>query len=153
MKVTRAEFIKTARQYIGTPFSHQGRSTNFMDCGGLILVVARQLHLSALEELGYASFPGEGRFENLLTEHADALGFESTFPHKFDGTELKTGDLLSFDYNNGEGTRHIALVTKFDGSRYYVLDAQPNYGVSEHPLAPPFSKATLKGWRVRGLTD
>lgn len=153
MSATRAEFINAARQYIGTPFSHQGRSKKILDCGGLVLLSLKNLNLSSLEELGYASFPVDGRFDQLLTDHADALGFTSRYPHKFDGTELLPGDLLSFDYNNGEGTRHIALVTKFEDGRYWILDAQPVYGVTEKPFSFPFSKATVTGWRVRGLID
>ncbi len=151
MPVSRAKFIEIAREYRNTPFSHQGRSEKFLDCGGLILVVARRLGLTELEELGYASFPIDGRFDELLEAHTDFLGFESKYPHNFNGSEMKLGDLFSFDYENGEGTRHIAIVTKFERTRYWVIDAQPVYGVSEHPLSAPFSKATLKGWRVRGL--
>lgn len=148
--MNREDFVKSMRRHIGKKFGHQGRGER-LDCGGLILVGGRQHGLTELEELGYASFPTNGRFEELLREHTDFLGWESKFPHKFDGTELLPGDLISFDYENGEGTRHIALVTKFDGLRYWILDATPNYGVSEHPLGHPFSKATLKGWRIQGL--
>lgn len=152
--VTREDFVNEARRYIGVKFSHQGRNPSFgIDCGGLVLLVARAFRLSELEELGYASFPTDGRFERLLEENADYSGIESRYPHKFTGTEFLPGDLLSFDYNNGEGIRHIAIVTKFESPRYWIIDAHPDYGVAEHPLAHPFSKATLKGWRVRGLSD
>jgi cell wall-associated NlpC family hydrolase len=155
MPVKREQFVGAARKYIGVPFSHQGRDPfkTGLDCGGLILVVARELELTELEELGYAAFPTDGRFDQLLEEYTDFLGFESKYPHRFDGTEFKPGDLLSFDYENGEGTRHIAVVTKFDGRRFSILDANPTYGVKEFPLGHPFSKAKIKGWRVRGLSD
>ena len=154
MKITREQFINEARKYIGTSFAHQGRNPKFgIDCGGLILIIAQSLNLTALEYLGYADFPNNGKFERLLTEHADYLSFESKYPHKFNGTEFAPGDLLSFDYNNGEGTRHLAVVSNFDGKRFWIIDAQPNYGITEKPLAHPFSNATLKAWKVRGLVD
>ena len=150
--VTRVRFIEEARKWIGTRFSHQGRNRrNGLDCGGLILVVGRALALTDLEELGYSSFPTGGRFEALLNEHADALGITSKYPHKFTGDEFLPGDLLGFDYQNGEGLRHVALVTRWDGACYWIIDAQPDFGVTEHPLRHPFSKATLSGFRVRGL--
>lgn len=149
--IERDDFIRAARSFVGTRFAHQGRTRDGMDCGGLILVTANRLNVSDLEFLGYASFPSNGKFEQLLLENTDYLGIESRYPHRFDGSEFLPGDLLSYDYNNGEGTRHIALITKFDGLRYWVVDAIPEYGVTEHPFAAPFSKATVKGWRVRGL--
>lgn len=152
--MTKELFIKEARKYIGTRFAHQGRNIKVgIDCGGLILIIARTLNLSDLEYLGYADFPNNGKFEELLTEHADYLNFESKYPHRFDGTEFTPGDLLSYDYNNGEGTRHLAIVTHWDGKRFWVIDAIPEYGISEHPFSHPFSMATVKAWRVRGLTD
>ena len=152
MEITRKCFIDEARKYVGVKFAHQGRNPKIgIDCGGLILIVARSLNLSELEYLGYADFPDNGKFEQLLTEHADYLNYESKYPHRFGGTEFQPGDLLSFDYLNGEGTRHIAVVTNWDGKRYWVIDAQPQFGISEHPLAHPFSAAAIKAWSVRGL--
>lgn len=144
------------RGYLGTRFSHQGRDPKMtgLDCGGMILVGARQHQLSSLEFLGYALFPTEGKFDELLFEHADFIG-EFAFPFNFTGDELREADLVSFDYGEGGGTRHIALVTGWDGRRYRILDALKEYGISEHALAAPFVKTNtvLKGWAVRGLDD
>lgn len=125
-----------------------------MDCGGLVLVGARDMGLSDLEFLGYANFPTDGKFEVLLNENTDPIG-SWTFPFGFNGSELKTGDLLSFDYGTGEGTRHLAIVTRWDGRRYRVLDALQDYGVSEHPLAAPLvtRRTLLKGWKIRGFAE
>lgn len=154
MVITRRQFIEETRKYIGIKFAHQGRNQAVgIDCGGLILIVAKSLNLSELEYLGYADFPHDGKFEQLLTEHADYAGFESSYPHRFNGTEFKTGDLLSFDYNNGEGIRHLAVVSNWDGRRFWVIHSMPEYGVCETPLAHPFSVATLKAWSVRGLIE
>lgn len=152
MKVTRQQLVYTARSFIGCKFSHQGRSRKHgIDCGGLILLAGRELGLTDLEELGYAAYPTNGRFDYLLATHAEDLQFESRYPHKFTGEELLPGDLLSFDYLNGEGTRHVAMVSKWDGSRYWIIDAHPDYGVTEKPLAHPFSRALLKAYRPRDL--
>jgi hypothetical protein len=150
MTITREQFVASLRKYRGVKFSHQGRNRiTGMDCGGHFLVSARDEGLTGLEFLGYASFPTSGKFDELLNEHAVFL-WERKFPFNFDGTELLPADFISFDYGNGEGTRHMAAVTEWDGRRYRVIDANPNYGVCEHALAPPFvtSKTTLKGWRA-----
>lgn len=155
MKVTRQDLIEAARRWRGIKFSHQGRSRKTgLDCGGLILVIARELGLSKLEELGYAAFPNNGRFEKLLNENARAGRFEGK-GYKLTGKEFRAGDLLSFDYGTGEGTRHIALVSKFDGRHFWVVEANPQYDVCEHSLRPPFfdGKTIIKAWEVPGLAD
>jgi cell wall-associated NlpC family hydrolase len=146
------DIVAVARNWCGVKYSHQGRTRQTgLDCGGLVLVVANSLGLSELEELGYSSFPNNGRFENLLNEHADNLNIESVYPHTFTGAEFEAGDILGFDYQNAEGVRHTAFVSKFDGANYWVIDAIPDYGVCEHPLRHPFSKARILGFRVKGL--
>lgn len=143
------KIITEARKWLGVKYSHQGRTREIgLDCGGLILVVARALELSELEELGYASYPTDGRFEQLLNRHAENLGYESLYPHIFDGTEFQIGDILAFDYQNGEGIRHTAFVTNWDGKHYWIIHAIPDYGVCEMPLRHPFSKARILGFRI-----
>lgn len=154
MTVTRQKLVETALSFSQTPYAHQGRSKKHgVDCGGLILLTARELGLSDLEILGYSSFPNNGRFEQLLNDHADNLNHESTYPHNFSGTEYLSGDILAFDYANGEGVRHAAFVTKFDGRRYWILHAIPTFGVVEMPLSHPYSNARIMAFRVRGVVD
>lgn len=155
MPATRQQLIETARSYIGVRFSHQGRNRqNGIDCGGLALNATRENGILGLEFLGYPRFPREGKFDQLLDENSDFL-WERTFPFSFDGTELRPADLVSFDYGDGEGTRHMAIVTLWDGRRYKIVDALAAYGVSEHVLAAPFvkSKTSIKAWGLRGLSD
>lgn len=153
--ITRGELIAEARKYVGAKFGHQGRQKNILDCGGLVLLAGRGVGLTSLEFLSYANFPSGGKFEMLLEEHAVRTGISSTFPHCFSGEEFAPGDLAAFDYGNGEGIRHIAFVTKWDGRRFRVIDAQPDYGVSEHPLAFPFTRrgTTVHKYLVKNLSD
>lgn len=44
--VTRADVVRVARSYIGTPFAHAQRSPGIgMDCAGVLVCVARELQL------------------------------------------------------------------------------------------------------------
>ena len=153
---SREDLVREARKWIGTRFSHQGRSRQTgLDCGGLILVAGRALGLTELEYLGYASFPSNGKFEELLAAHAVETDAVFEFPFSFRGGELRPGDLLSFDYGTGEGVRHVALVTKWDDRSFWVVEAHDKYGVCEHPLRFPFVKrgTVLKKYEVRDLAD
>jgi hypothetical protein len=42
---TRKQIVDKAREYLGVPFQHQGRSKQGLDCVGLILAVAEDLQL------------------------------------------------------------------------------------------------------------
>lgn len=45
---TRADIVRVARTYIGTPFHHMGRLPGVgLDCAGVLVCVARELHLVA----------------------------------------------------------------------------------------------------------
>lgn len=46
MTVTRADVVRLARSYVGTPFQHMGRQPGVgLDCAGLVICVARELGL------------------------------------------------------------------------------------------------------------
>lgn len=153
LSTARQALVSSARSYIGTKFGHQGRNrVTGLDCGGLMLTATRESNLLHMEFLGYASFPTDGKFDEILATHSELL-FERSFPFNFDGSELLPGDLVSFDYGNGEGTRHLAMITKWERGRYTVIESQPKHGVTEHAIAPPFvkNKTSLKAWRLPGL--
>ena len=40
---TSDEVVREARTWVGVPFRHQGRSRSGVDCGGIIVVVLREL--------------------------------------------------------------------------------------------------------------
>jgi len=68
MKADRV--IAAAREYLGTPFHHQGRQKNRgLDCAGLIECVARDLGYSVPVHDGYARTPYNGLFEQRLSEY------------------------------------------------------------------------------------
>jgi len=57
---TRADVVATARQHLGTPWVHQGRTPGLaIDCAGLVILVARQLQLVAddFDVNGYSRWP------------------------------------------------------------------------------------------------
>lgn len=119
------------------------------------MLTARTLGLTDFEFLSYANYPKDGKFEALMREHADDTGEEFRFPFRFEGTEFLPGDLVTVDYGNGEGVRHIGIITKFERRRFLVIDATPEYGVVEHPLAVPLitTKTVLRRYLVRGLSN
>lgn len=63
--VTRADVIAEARRWLGVRWAHQGRGRDGVDCVGLLIVVARGLHLLSdarlaqieHETCGYSRYP------------------------------------------------------------------------------------------------
>jgi cell wall-associated NlpC family hydrolase len=48
MAITRADVVRVARSYVGTPFHHRERQPGLvLDCAGLLVCVARELGLVA----------------------------------------------------------------------------------------------------------
>lgn len=92
--------IEEARKWRGTPYKNQGRDVSGIDCGGLVLVVARALGLTNLEYLGYSNSPDGETFERLLAENAEEIEKYS----------LQIGDIVACDY--GKGVQHIAFATE-----------------------------------------
>lgn len=60
MTVTREQFVAEARKWLGTPYLHQGRNRNGLDCIGLLLVVGWALGLTKYDVRGYGRTPHAG---------------------------------------------------------------------------------------------
>lgn len=51
--VSRNDVIAEARTWLGVPWAHQGRTKQGVDCAGLVIMVARNLGLSAYDTTNY----------------------------------------------------------------------------------------------------
>lgn len=68
--------VDTARQWIGTPWHHQGRVKGVgVDCVGLVLCVARELGLvqSDFDVHGYSQVPDGKLLMHHLSDHMDEV--------------------------------------------------------------------------------
>ena len=55
--ITRQNVVDAARAWLGTPWKHQGRNRQGIDCIGLPVVVARTLGLSTYDSFAYSREP------------------------------------------------------------------------------------------------
>lgn len=60
------QIVTTARGAIGTPFRHQGRGDNGLDCAGLIVRCAEQAGLEYVDQADYPRRPTGNRLESAL---------------------------------------------------------------------------------------
>lgn len=65
----RHEIVQAARDYIGTPWIHEGRSDGGLDCVGLIQMVCDKFNIYYEDLKGYSAAPNGHMFLNHLTKY------------------------------------------------------------------------------------
>lgn len=105
---SRYDVVNSARSFVGTRFMHQGRSKALgVDCVGLLLCVAYELNLKAIDFPGYYRVP-DGTLEDKLS-----ASLERVFPEDRQGCLHchMPGDILCFNIN--KVPRHVAIRTPY----------------------------------------
>ncbi len=141
MSVTQTQFIEQARKYLGVKYLNQGRTLSGTDCGGLLLMVGRELGLTDLEFLSYANSPDGETFERLLKDNC-----ERVTPFR----KPSLGDILACDF--GEGIQHTAIVSVLE-PRLTVIHARRDHGVVEQYLHGRYERGWVKTYRLSGVID
>lgn len=94
------KIVLKAREYLGTPFRHQGRLKGVgVDCAGLVVCVAHELKLSDFDFRAYGPMPNASKLQMILNEQMD----------KIDYSDATVGDvyLMKFD----KEPQHLAIIT------------------------------------------
>lgn len=112
--MSRPEVVSKAREWLGVPFLHQGRTRNGVDCIGLAIKVAHQLDLTDFDDTRYGRRPSGKRMKRLLRAHCLPLPF----------SQVEAGDLLHFATDTDP--LHVALITRVDP--HYVIHAAREFG-------------------------
>lgn len=136
-----------ARDWIGTPYLHQGsQKGGGTDCLGLIRGVWRALHGGEPALVpAYTADWGEAAGEELLRDAAERLfhlkPLEAPAP----------GDLLLFRMQRGAPAKHLGLQGEIGASPSF-LHAYGGHAVVESPLSAPWARRIVGryGWLPRG---
>lgn len=120
--ITRAQIVACARQYLGTPFQHQGRLRGLaLDCIGLPICVARDLGLPVPNYSNYDPFPTD---ETVLRECRRNLT-------EVEPSGMKPGDILCCRV---PVPCHVAIVTDIAPDLGMIHAYSPNQMVVEHVI-------------------
>ncbi len=130
MKFTREHVVAVARDYVGTPFAHQGRQKGVgIDCAGLVIGVALDLQLSEYERTGYSRMPlGDDLRticdKELIRRDTLALGCVALMRIARDPQHLA----IVSDYPGGERERGGSIAP---GTWYLVGERGPGVSLSQ----------------------
>jgi cell wall-associated NlpC family hydrolase len=76
----RDDIVRIARSWIGTPFRHQGRTRFGIDCVGLLVAVADELGIAAVDVPGYNRRSHGKDFMRPFEEHCRPRTFGQMAP-------------------------------------------------------------------------
>jgi len=71
MIISRDQIVDTARDFIGLPWRHQGRTQHGLDCAGLLILVALKLGIRHEDKLGYGRDPSNQKFLDHIRLYTD----------------------------------------------------------------------------------
>jgi cell wall-associated NlpC family hydrolase len=102
--IKREDIIKKAREYLNTPWKHQGRSKiTGVDCVGLFVCVLKELGLPVIDRTDYRDKPKPDELIDAIENHCAEI------PIIF----AKPGDLLLFWVRRPWLPQHIGLLTDY----------------------------------------
>lgn len=134
MSVTRHAVIDQARQWIGTPWHHQGRKRGVgVDCVGLIVGALAEMGVYVPDYTWYRRAPEGDAL--LQAVHSRFAKCESVEP----------GSLLVFFMRKRAVAQHIGLLT-FDGTIVHANSAAGR--VCEQPYGKEWQRRTLAAFDV-----
>ena len=137
--VTIANILTHARQCLGTPFHHQGRLVAFgLDCAGVVMHVARQIGVEAIDVSGYGATPNHAQLEN-------SLNCQPCLERVAVG-ERQPGDILLMRFLSDP--QHLAICA---GDTIIHAYAQVGACV-EHRLSSLWAARIVSVYRFRGMT-
>lgn len=134
----RDEIVKTAREYLGTPFKHQGRLKGIgIDCAGLVICVAKELGLTTFDHQAYGHLPHAMMMQNHCDEQMTRIPIE----------DAKPGDVYLMAFH--KEPQHLCIITDIGIIHAY---AQVRRCV-EHGINEMWQGRVKRAYRYWGVID
>lgn len=158
MKTKRETLVAQARTWLGTDFKHQGRikkslrNKGGVDCLGLVIGVAKELHL----ESGVFDNNGKDipvcKFDDLeYSRNSDPQKLLKGFSKaciEISLDEAKAGDVLLFKFE--EMPKHLAIITEINSNQITIIHAFLKTGkVVEHIIDDEWKSRISKVYQLR----
>jgi NlpC/P60 family putative phage cell wall peptidase len=137
-RVESTEILASAREWLGTPWRHQGRLKGIaVDCGGLILGVGRELGLLDFDTSAYGRIPDGQQLRALCEQHLLAKPVADAVP----------GDVLLMRFTRHP--QHLAIVGD-RGEPYSLIHAYADAGACvEHGADPKWLRRIVAAYTFK----
>lgn len=148
--VSQYEVIAQARDWIGVPFAHQGRSRSGVDCLGLLVMVAQGLALNFqcrpvrdCDDVTYGHRPDTVQLRAGLCAYLEPLSI----------TAMQPADIVLMRVEHVP--QHLAIVSDYPepGQRGMIHAYAPARKVVEHRLCERWSSAIEAVFRLPQLSS
>lgn len=138
---TRDAIVAEARDWIGTPFHHQGRLKAVgVDCIGLVVGVAKALGIPHADRTDYGRTPNPAMMRAALAEQLETIAFKDVLP----------GDILWFRV--ASDPQHIGIVTTCDPMKMvHSYSRAQVMACVEQPVDGFWRKRVAGSFRFRGI--
>ncbi len=136
-----ADILAHARGYLGTPWVHQGRSRQGLDCLGLASLVARNTRGYTFDVLNYQAQATDETMLQLCRQHMLPVPAVARQP----------GDVVVIRYGN---QRHMAIVGDYPAQpgALSLIHASSVHGkVVEHRLDSRWQRIIIAAFALRDL--
>ncbi len=152
---TRAEWLAANRAYIGSPFLHQGRTRNGMDCVGLLSCAANDIGMpNAVHRTlkDYERAPDSDMFKLRIKDFLLPLPYNRLQPL---WTQILPGDVIAFWVDRRGLPRHVAVYTGVNSANQTMIlhsHAKAPRRVVEQPMDSGFWLKRIDSlWRLPEL--
>lgn len=135
----QSDIIASAREWIGTPFVHQGRKKGIgVDCAGVVVGIARDNHLAEgfVDPTDYPANPTNRQIEDIL----------DTWMDRVKPQDVQPGDVLFFRY--AKLPQHMGVLTE---KGTFVHAYKQGFGVVEVTYDKAWRRMTVRGYRFREI--
>lgn len=140
MSVAAAHLLAIARQWLGTPWHHQGALKGVgCDCAGLVMGVAREAGLADVAVSGYPRLPRDHQLEGYCDQHMQRVPREA----------MRPGDVAAFRY--GADPQHLGFIGEQGGQLTLIHALAPARRVVETILAEPWCSRLAIVYRIPGV--
>ena len=133
-----SDIVAAARTHMGTPWVHQGRTRDGVDCLGVVTQVARATHGSTVDLTNYTAQAMDETMLDMCAQHLDPVA----------AGDWQPGDVVVMRFENN---RHMGILGDYRGGEgLSVIHASSTRGqVVEHRLDSVWRRRCLGAFRFR----
>ena len=139
----RSEIVAEARRWIGTRWRHQGRTSNGVDCVGLLARVGAALGCTSYDFVAYQRRPGDSQ---TFLQHFHKAGCL-----EIPMNSARPGDILIFQDN--QYPCHCGILSEKRGTTHFIHSHASWKKVVEQPLDATWTALRTHAFVMPGADD